>query len=48
MGEKIEKHCIRGLDRELWKEAKIQAIREGLTLGQYINKLLKEKLKPKP
>lgn len=32
------------LDSELWKQAKIQAIKEGKTLQEWITEAIKEKL----
>ena len=33
------------IDEELWKEAKICAVREGITLKELLERLLKEELK---
>ncbi len=33
------------LDPEVWKKAKIQAIKEDLKMGEFVEKALKEKMK---
>jgi predicted HicB family RNase H-like nuclease len=39
-----DKISIRGLDEELYREAKAQAARQGKPLYQWINEAIKEKL----
>jgi len=40
----LEIKGIRGLDPELYKQAKARAALEGKTLGQWINEAIREKL----
>ena len=35
---------IRGLDPELYKLAKIEALKEGKTIGQWLNETIQDKL----
>jgi hypothetical protein len=35
---------IKGIDPELWKEARVQAILAGTTLGEWLNKLIRKAL----
>jgi len=39
------KKTIKGLDEELYREAKAQAAREGKNIGQWMNKAMAAKLK---
>jgi len=32
------------VDEELWKEAKIYAVKKGITLAEFLNELIREKL----
>ena len=33
------------VEEDLWKEAKIRAVREGITLSDFLDRVLREKLK---
>ena len=35
---------IRGLDRNLWKLARVEAVKEGKSVGDWLNEAIKEKL----
>ena len=39
---------IRGVDKKLYKQARIQAINEGKPVGQWLNEAIKEKLSKTP
>jgi len=36
---------IRGVDKQTWEDARIQAIKEGKTMGQMVNEGLKKIIK---
>lgn len=36
---------IRGLDSELYKKARVESVREGITIGEWISKAIALKLK---
>lgn len=39
-----ETTTIRGLDRELYKLARVEAVKQGETIARWINEAIKEKL----
>ncbi|TSC92502.1 MAG: hypothetical protein CEN89_639 [Candidatus Berkelbacteria bacterium Licking1014_7] len=44
-GKMTEKTTIRNLDRELFKQARIQALKDGKTLGAWVNEAIASYLK---
>ena len=41
---KGDRVSVRGIDPGLWREARIAAMKEGLTMGGWINKLISDKI----
>ena len=44
---KVSKH-IRGIDQELWNQARADAFKRGITIGDWLNEAIAEKLKKQP
>lgn len=47
MGLVVGKEIVTSIrvDEDLWKEVKIHTVREGITLSEFLNHVLREKLK---
>jgi len=45
--KKQEQNTVRGLDPDLYREARAQAIRENKTIGEWINEAIRARLESK-
>jgi hypothetical protein len=41
---KGDRVSVRGIDPKLWRKARIAAMKEGLAMGEWINKLISNKI----